>query len=248
MAEVGLLPFARIALHVAKAVLPRYRSRFSKHQFTQPQLLAILSLMRYEDWTFREAEVRLGEHRELCQALGLASVPDFTTLYRPHLHSEAAGRAQCDSRQAWEENLARAWRARGDAPSISVPHLPAPCADRERILFGQTQALGASPRPQPAHASAPSPAARPEFQSVPLEASSPFPEDVNRARQLLESMRHADAVETFAISANSTRRRIGSMRSARTRTRSPSFQISAFACLRWLRVRRCSFPGTDTIA
>ena len=82
MAEVGLLPFARIALHVCRAVLPRYRSRFSKHQFTQPQLLAILCLMRYEDWTFREAEVRLGEHRELRQALGLVSVPDFTTLYR----------------------------------------------------------------------------------------------------------------------------------------------------------------------
>src|ERR1700733_15338756 len=82
MAEVGLLPFARIALQVAKAVLPRYRSRFSKHQFNQPQLLAVLCLMRYEDWTLREAEVRLSEHRELRQALGLGSVPDFTTLYR----------------------------------------------------------------------------------------------------------------------------------------------------------------------
>jgi hypothetical protein len=82
MAEVGLLPFARIALQVSKAVLPRYRSRFSKHQFNQPQLLAVLCLMRYEDWTFREAAVRLGEHRELRQALGLRSVPDFTTLYR----------------------------------------------------------------------------------------------------------------------------------------------------------------------
>ena len=82
MAEVGLLPFARIALQVSRAVLPRYRSRFSKHQFTQPQLLAILCLMRYEDWTFREAEVRLGEHRELRQTLGLSNVPDFTTLYR----------------------------------------------------------------------------------------------------------------------------------------------------------------------
>src|ERR1700693_3843019 len=82
MAEVGLLPFARIAMQVCRAVLPRYRSRFSKHQFTQPQLLAILCLMRYEDWTFREAEVRLGEHGELRQALGLESVPDFTTLYR----------------------------------------------------------------------------------------------------------------------------------------------------------------------
>jgi hypothetical protein len=74
MAEVGLLPFARIALQVSWAVLPRYRSRFSKHQFNQPQLLAILCLMRYEDWTFREAEVRLGEHRELRQTLGAQSV------------------------------------------------------------------------------------------------------------------------------------------------------------------------------
>ena len=82
MAEVGLLPFARIALQFADTVLPQYRSRFSKHQFNQPQLLAILCLMRYEDWTFREAEVRLGEHRELRQALGLGRVPDFTTLYR----------------------------------------------------------------------------------------------------------------------------------------------------------------------
>jgi Transposase domain (DUF772) len=82
MAEVGLLPFARIALQVSKAVLPRYRSRFSTQQFNQPQLLAILCLMRYEDWTFREAEVRLGGHRELRQVLGLGSVPDFTTLYR----------------------------------------------------------------------------------------------------------------------------------------------------------------------
>jgi len=82
MAEVGLLAFARTALEVARSVLPPYRTRFSKHQFTQPQLLAILCLMRYEDWTFREAEVRLQEHRELRQILGLKSVPDFTTVYR----------------------------------------------------------------------------------------------------------------------------------------------------------------------
>src|SRR5260221_12320084 len=38
MAEVGLLPFARVALEVATQGLPPYRTRFSKHQFTQPQL------------------------------------------------------------------------------------------------------------------------------------------------------------------------------------------------------------------
>ena len=82
MAEVGRLAFACTAWAVGRAVLPPYRTPFSKHQFTPPQLLAVLCLMRYEDWTFREAEVRLREHRELRQAVGLKGVPDFTTLYR----------------------------------------------------------------------------------------------------------------------------------------------------------------------
>ena len=82
MAEVGLVRFAQVALDVTAATVPRYRTAFSKHQFTQPQLLAILCLMRYEDWTYREAEVRLAEHSELRRALRLRSVPDYTTLYR----------------------------------------------------------------------------------------------------------------------------------------------------------------------
>jgi hypothetical protein len=41
MTEVGLLSFARVALQVSKAVLPRYRSRFSKRLLNQPELLAI---------------------------------------------------------------------------------------------------------------------------------------------------------------------------------------------------------------
>jgi Transposase DDE domain/Transposase domain (DUF772) len=82
MAEIGLVRFARLALEVSGAVLPAQRTRFSKRQFTQPQLLAVLCLMRYEDWTFREAEVRLSEHAELRSALELNSVPDYTTLYR----------------------------------------------------------------------------------------------------------------------------------------------------------------------
>ena len=74
MAEVGLVRFGEVALDVAQTTVPRYRTTFSKHQFTQPQLLAILCLMRYGDWTFREAEVRLAEHAELRRALGLRSV------------------------------------------------------------------------------------------------------------------------------------------------------------------------------
>ncbi len=82
MAEIGVVRFAQVAREIAEAALPRYRSPFSKHTFTQPTLLAILCLMRYEDWTYREAEVRLREHAELRQALAIERVPDFTTWYR----------------------------------------------------------------------------------------------------------------------------------------------------------------------
>lgn len=82
MAEVGLVVFARTALRISQTVVPAYRTKCSKRIFTQPQLLSILCLMRYEDWTFRETEVRLAEHRELRVALRLKSVPDYTTLYR----------------------------------------------------------------------------------------------------------------------------------------------------------------------
>ena len=82
MAEVGLVRFARVALEIAETVLPDYRTKFSKHTFTQPQLLSILCLMRFEDWTLRKTEVRLAEHRELRSTLGLRKVPDHTTLYR----------------------------------------------------------------------------------------------------------------------------------------------------------------------
>ncbi len=82
MSEVGLVPFARVALEVSQEVVPVYSHRFSPRRFTQPQLLAILCLMRYEDWTFRAAEVRLAEHAELRQALELQTVPDYSTLFR----------------------------------------------------------------------------------------------------------------------------------------------------------------------
>ena len=63
-------------------MLPPNRNRFSKNQLTQPQLLAFLCLMRYEDWTFREAVLWLGERCESRQALGVSSVPVFTTFDR----------------------------------------------------------------------------------------------------------------------------------------------------------------------
>ena len=110
MAEVGLVAFARIARRVAEAVVPAYKSKYSKHSkrvFTQPQLLAVLCLMRYEDWTFREAQIRLAEHAELRAALDLKRTPEYTTLYRflrrveettfTKALAEAAAEGSCES-------------------------------------------------------------------------------------------------------------------------------------------------------
>lgn len=94
MNEVGLVPFARVALEVGRKVMPAYSHRFSPRRFTQPQLLAILCLMRYEEWTFRAAEIRLAEHGELRRALELEAVPDHSTLFRFMLRLDEALIAQ----------------------------------------------------------------------------------------------------------------------------------------------------------
>lgn len=122
MPEVGLVPFAQVALDVAARVLPPYRTRFSKRQFTQPQLLAVLLLMRYEDWTFRETEVRLREHSDLRRVLRLSSVPDYTTLYRflkrlPPAHLDRA--LGVAARRAGARRRRRRVRAGVDATGLS---------------------------------------------------------------------------------------------------------------------------------
>ena len=108
---------------------------------------------------------------------------------KSHLHSSATRSAKCYPRQAWKENLARAWSACRDAATLSATALPVSRADRERLLFGQTQALGSRPRPQSAYAGAAGPAARPKFQSVSPEASLPSLEDVNTAKPFHKCLR-----------------------------------------------------------
>ncbi len=53
---------------------------------------------------------------------------------------------------------------------------------REPVLFREAETFGPCTRSIAARTDASSPAARIEFQFVPVETSPPFPEDVNRAR------------------------------------------------------------------
>jgi hypothetical protein len=82
MAETGLIHCAQVARQVAEAALLRYRSRHSKHPCAQPTLLSLPCVMRHADLTIRETEVHLAEHSGLRDALGLAWIPDHTTLSR----------------------------------------------------------------------------------------------------------------------------------------------------------------------
>jgi hypothetical protein len=80
MAEVEWDSFAKLAVAIGRPVVSAYRSQCSNHRFTQPQLLAILCLIRDEDWTSRAAEVRLTESGESRTALWRRSVPDSKIL------------------------------------------------------------------------------------------------------------------------------------------------------------------------
>ena len=81
-AERSVVQFARAALAAAHGVLRVYRTPFSKRQFTQPQLLAILCLRSQYGWSLRATELLLRRDHEIAAALGLRQAPDHTTLYR----------------------------------------------------------------------------------------------------------------------------------------------------------------------
>jgi hypothetical protein len=75
MAEIGLVRFAQVARQVAETALPRYRSKYSKHTFAQPTLLAVLCVMRYEDWTYRETPGATGRTPGTARRPGSRSGP-----------------------------------------------------------------------------------------------------------------------------------------------------------------------------
>jgi hypothetical protein len=80
------LALARTALAVAADALPAYSSKFSRKDFTQHQLFALLVLREFLKQDYRGLEQLLTDWSDLRAALGLAKVPDHSTLQK------AAGR------------------------------------------------------------------------------------------------------------------------------------------------------------
>lgn len=73
---------ARIAYEVAQATLPRYSHAKSPHHFTLPQLAGCVVLTFYLNKSYRDMEEWLLATNQVCEVLGLARVPDHSTLSR----------------------------------------------------------------------------------------------------------------------------------------------------------------------
>ena len=71
---------AREALTVGQAALPTYSSRFSRHDYTQAQLFALLAVKQFLRMDYRGVVALVAEWTELRRALGLKSVPHYSTL------------------------------------------------------------------------------------------------------------------------------------------------------------------------
>jgi transposase len=76
------LAFAREALEAARVALPPYSSKYSRKDFTQHQLFAVLALMIFLKTDYRGIEVQLSEWSDLRDVLGLSKAPDYSTLQK----------------------------------------------------------------------------------------------------------------------------------------------------------------------
>src|ERR1700733_12141076 len=73
---------AMVALAAGKEAFSDYSSLYSPHKFTQPQLFACLVLKEFEKKDYRGIWQLLIDWEDLRQAIGLRSVPHYTTLQK----------------------------------------------------------------------------------------------------------------------------------------------------------------------
>ena len=89
------LAFTAEALAVARAALPAYTSKFSRKDFTQHQLVALLAVKQFLGVGYRALVAYLRDWAELRDVLGLTEVPHYTTIQKtgPRLKKRAPTRS-----------------------------------------------------------------------------------------------------------------------------------------------------------
>jgi hypothetical protein len=76
------LRLAKTSLATARQTLPPYSSKFSRKDYTQHQLFALLVLREFLKQDYRGLQQLLAEWSDLRHALGLSKVPDHSTLHK----------------------------------------------------------------------------------------------------------------------------------------------------------------------
>ena len=71
-----------MAYHIGQRTLPAYASRFSRRDYTLPQLFTLLVLRQFHKTDYRGIVAIMADHPTLCKDLGLTKVPHFTTLQK----------------------------------------------------------------------------------------------------------------------------------------------------------------------
>lgn len=86
------LAIARTAYRVAQRSLPPYGKPRAQRRYTQHQLFALLALRDYFGLDYRRTIELVREWKELQRALGLRSIPHYSTLcYAEHRLLEKGG-------------------------------------------------------------------------------------------------------------------------------------------------------------
>ena len=110
---------------IGQLVLPDYSHRYSRHDFTQPQLFACLVLKEFLQLDYRKLAGLLQDAGELNVVIGLDKVPHFTTFQKAARRLLANHRAKptstrrsvwhrckaaCRGEWRWPRSMAQAWR------------------------------------------------------------------------------------------------------------------------------------------
>src|SRR5262245_39779705 len=89
---------AREALRLAQEALPAYSCATSRHDFTQAQLFAVLTLKTFLKTDYRGVVAFLDDFAELRQDLGLDKLPHYSTLCKAeHRLLKKGGSAGCSA-------------------------------------------------------------------------------------------------------------------------------------------------------
>lgn len=92
---------AREALRIAQQALPPFSCATSRHDYTQPQLVAILALKTFLRTDYRGVCAFLKDFPDLQADLGLKKVPHYSTLcYAEQRLLKKGGSGSCSGRSS----------------------------------------------------------------------------------------------------------------------------------------------------